>query len=187
MKVVRNLGLFLMTGFLISCASAPKGMVIDSNHDGKTKIVYEVAVNTSKEKAWAILKDFDNLSWSATVTDVHYIGKTRDGVGMTRHCDLADGGYIVEKISKWDEGNSFTYLLTDASDPITPDSFANWSVKEMVNGQTLIRFEVHYELGYGIIGDAMNSMMAKAKFANSIKGFMHELKDYAEHKGAMKM
>jgi hypothetical protein len=187
MKVLKVLSSLMVIGFLASCATAPKGMVSDSKHDGKTKIVYEVAVNTTKEKAWAILKDYDNLKWASTVKDAHYIGKKRNGVGMTRHCDLADGGYVVEEISKWDEGNSFTYLLTDASDPITPDSYANWSVKKMKDGKSLIRFEVHYELGYGFIGDAMNGLMAKAKFANSIKGFMHELKDYAEHKNMMKM
>jgi len=171
-----------LSTILLGCSTAPVGMVSDSPNKGMTKIVYEVEIDAPKEKVWDILEDFDNLSWSNTVDDAHYLNKKRSEIGMARHCNLSDGGYIVEEITKWDQGNGFTYALTEASDPLDTKSYAIWALRAGKNGKSYVKFEVHYDLKYGIIGDAMNGLFAKAKFANSIKGFMHELKGYAEKK-----
>lgn len=184
-RITNKLKLILSLGFsifLFGCSTAPVGMVSDSPSEGMTKIAYEVEIASPKEHVWMILKDFDNLSWSKTVKDAHYLSQKRNEIGMARHCNLSDGGFIVEEITRWDEGNGFTYALTKASDPIDKSSFAHWTVRDGKNGKSYVKFEVHYALEYGIIGDAMNGLFAKAKFANSIKGFMHELKDYAETK-----
>ncbi|OUR99519.1 hypothetical protein A9Q84_00430 [Halobacteriovorax marinus] len=180
MKII-NTAILALSVILVSCSSAPIGMITESPDEGFTKIAYEVEVSTSKDKVWKILEDYDNLSWSNTVKEAHYLNEKRSEIGMSRHCNLSDGGYIIETISKWDQGNGFSYTLDDSSDPINSKSYANWSVKGD-DQKSVIRFEVHYALNYGFLGSAMNSLFAKAKFANSIKGFMHELKNHAEKK-----
>lgn len=185
---MKKLLLLPLFAIIVSCATAPKNMISDSKTKGMTKIEYSVKVKAPKEIVWNMLEDFDNLSWSKTVNSAHYLNKKRSEVGMSRHCNLADGGYIVETISKWDQGNGFTYTLDDSSDPIDPKSYAIWKVKK--DGKnSIVSFTVHYDLKYGILGDMMNSLFAKDKFAISIKGFMNELKDRVELKrvSSMKM
>ena len=143
-----------------------------------TKLYYEVDVNTSKQKAWEIISDFNNLSWTSTVLATHYTNDKRQEPGMTRHCDLPDDGYIVERITEWNKGNGYTYVIDDASDPIDPASYVIWEVRE--NGSTAtVSFEVHYELKYGLLGDLINTIAAKEKFSTQIAFFMNELKKHA--------
>ncbi len=151
----------------------------DSTTPGMTKLYYEVEVNTSKQKAWDIVSDFNNLSWTSTVLATHYTNDKRQEPGMTRHCDLLDNGYIVERITEWNQGSGYTYVIDDASDPIDPASYVIWEVRE--NGDSaIVSFEVHYDLKYGLIGDLINTIAAKKKFSNQIAFFMNELKNHAE-------
>ena len=151
----------------------------DSATPGMTKLYYEVEVNASKQKAWEVVSDFNNLSWTSTVLATHYTNDKRQEPGMTRHCDLSNGGYIVERITEWNQGNGYTYVIDDASDPIDPASYVIWEVREK-GDSAIVSFEVHYELKYGLIGDLINTIAAKKKFSNQIAFFMNELKNHAE-------
>ncbi len=154
-------------------------MVSDSATPGMTKLYYEVEVNTSKQKAWEIISDFNNLSWTSTVLATHYTNDKRQELGMTRHCDLTNEGYIVERITDWNQGSGYTYVIDDASDPIDPASYVIWEVRN--NGDSaIVSFEVHYELKYGLLGDLINTIAAKKKFSKQIAFFMNELKTHAE-------
>ena len=171
--------LFLFVILLAGCASTTD-MVSDSHKPGMTKIRYQVDINASKADVWNVLADFDNLGWSAGVTNVRYLNNTRADVGMARHCDLTNDDYIVERITEWNEGSGFTYAIDAASDPISPNSYVTWRINgDKVNSQVV--FEVHYELQYGILGDMMNAMFAKRKFSAQITEFMGELKTHIEN------
>lgn len=144
-----------------------------------TKIFYEVEINASKAKAWEVLADFANVSWTDTVTDAHYINDKRADVGMARYCNLQDGGHIVERITQWDKGSGFTYVIDEASDPITTDSYVVWHITGD-DSRSKVSFEVQYELKYGFIGDIMNALFAKDKFSKQIAHFMAEYKAHVE-------
>jgi len=181
-KILNKLIIATLASFVIlsaGCAST-SGMVSDSQNPGMTKIRYQVDIQASKADVWKVLAEFDNLNWSAGVTSVRYTNKTRAGVGMTRHCNLINDGYIVERITEWNEGSGFTYAIDDASDPISTNSYVTWRINgDQQNSQ--VSFEVHYELQYGILGDMLNAMFAKRKFAAQITEFMGELKTHVEN------
>ena len=120
-------------------------VVSDGDNPEMTKIFYEIEVNASKEKAWEVLADFANLNWTKTVTDAHYINDKQAEVGAARHCDLANDGYIVERITQWEEGRKLAYVIDDASDPITSDSYVTWRVTGD-NNSSKVSFEAQYEL-----------------------------------------
>jgi len=164
--------------FFTGCATT-NSMVSDSHNSGMTKIFYEIDIDAPKTEVWKVLADFANLDWSEGVTAVRYITEARGGVGMARHCDLKDDGYIVERIIDWKEGSEFTYAIDDSSDPISSESYVTWRLTGD-ESQSKVVFEVHYELKYGIIGDMMNAMFAKNKFSEQIVEFMGELKAHVE-------
>ncbi len=185
MKKSKSIFSIIITfGFIFSfmgCSTMGGARVSDSHKPGKTKMHYKVKINAPKSEVWDILADYDNLSWTEGVIDAYYIGKIRNGKGMTRHCNLDDGGYVVERIVAWDKGNGFTYIIVDASGPLSNDSYAIWTVRGNEK-QSTVGIKIHYELKYGIIGDMMNTLMAKKKFSDSIAEFMDEFKVYAEKK-----
>ncbi len=182
--ILKFLPIILLGGFTaLSVGCATKGgMVSDSQTPGMTKIFYEVEVNAPKAEVWKLLADFDNLSWARSVTSAHYLNEKREGIGMARHCDLESGGHIVERITRWREGNGFTYAIDDASDPISTESYVTWNISGDEH-QSKVSFEANYKLKYGILGKAMNVVMVKRKFSNNIVEFMGELKSQLE-KGA---
>jgi len=94
---------------------------------------------------------------------------------VSRHVRSADGGYLIETINKWDQGNSYSYTIDESSEPINKNSYAKWSAKGD-DKNSIVRFEVNYSLKYGIIGKAINGLFA----TSSIKTFMLELKDHVE-------
>jgi len=144
-----------------------------------TTLIYNIDINASKAKTWAVLADFANLHWTQTVKKVRYTNEKRGNVGMARHCDLSDGGYIVERITQWNEGNGYTYAIDDARDPVTPNSYVVWSLSGD-DRQSKVTFEVNYQLKYGILGAIMNRLIAKKKFSKQIALFMGELKTHME-------
>lgn len=172
--------LSVFTILLVGCTTT-NNMVSDSPNSGLTKIFYEVDIDVPKAEAWKILADFDNLSWTKTVASAHYINDKREGLDMARHCDLTDGGYIVERIIKWKEGSGFAYSIDDSSDPISTESYVIWRVRGNER-QSKVSFEVHYKLKYGVLGNTMNVLMAKRKFSKQIVEFMGEFKDHLEER-----
>jgi len=180
-NIFKLLGVIALLGIiLLTTGCATKGnMVSDSDNPGMTKLVYTVNINSPKSESWKVLADFANLDWSAGVTDAHYLNDKRGGIGMARHCDLINDGYIVERITEWNEGRGFTYVIDDASDPISTDSYVIWSIHGN-DKQSKVTFEVNYQLKYGILGDLMNITVARNKFSNQIAEFMNELKTHVE-------
>lgn len=175
----------LLFGFsalaVVSNAATVSNVAVVSEGDNPemTKIFYEVEVDASKDRAWEVLADFANLSWTETVTNAHYINDKQAEVGAARHCDLPDDAYIVERITQWEEGRKLAYVIDDASDPITTDSYVIWRVTGD-NNSSKVSFEAQYELKYGLIGDLMNVLMVKDRFSSQITHFMGEYKTYVE-------
>lgn len=144
-----------------------------------TKLNYTIDVNVAKTGAWKILADFANLDWTKTVKSVHYTSQKHTGVGTVRHCELSDGGYIVERITQWEEGSGYVYIIDDARDPVSTDSYVTWHLSGDER-RCKITFEVNYRLKYGILGMIMNVLIAKRKFSKQISMFMEELKTHLE-------
>jgi hypothetical protein len=180
-KRFKKMNLFVLGGLvalLAGCTSADH-LATKSQTPGLTKIVYEVDIAAPKSEVWKMLADFDNLDWAEGVKDAHYLDGKRNGVGTARHCDLTDGGYIVERVTHWEDGSGFTYVIDEAKDPISTESYAIWQVRGD-EAQSTVSFEVHYKLKYGVVGKAMNAKVAKKKFSNQIVEFMGELKTHIE-------
>lgn len=140
-----------------------------------------VAVAASKEAAWAVLADYGNVhAYVRGILDAYLTTEQVSGVGMTRYCALPRmmmmKQYIVEEITAWDEGRSFTYIITDAAAPITDASVA-WSV-EGDDRRSRIRARVSYR-PKGLMGRLMAPMMRK-QFPKQMNAALADLKKHLE-------
>ena len=68
---------------------------------------FQVTRTTDKtpEQLWEVLADFPNIAdWYGGLKTSVSTSESANGVGATRHCELAPMGAIDERILEWDEG-----------------------------------------------------------------------------------
>jgi len=140
-----------------------------------------VAIAAPKEAAWAVLADYGNVhTYVRGILNAYLTTEQASGVGMTRYCALPSmmmmKQYIVEEITAWDEGRSFTYIITDAAAPIT-DAWVAWSV-EGDDRRSKIRARVSYR-PKGVMGRLMLPMMRK-QFPKQMNAALADLKQHLE-------
>lgn len=93
--------------FMFSAVAAAHGPV-------RQKLDEEIQINAAPEKVWALIKDFDNMSWHPGVAGVK--GEGGNSKGATRVLTLKDGGTITEELKKYDEkAMEYKYKITDMS------------------------------------------------------------------------
>ena len=69
---------------------------------------FQVTRTTDKtpEQLWEVLADFPNIAdWYGGLKTSVSTSDAPNGVGATRHCELAPIGTIDERILEWDEGS----------------------------------------------------------------------------------
>ena len=121
------------------------------------------------EQVWAALADYGQPHhYFESIVDAHIIGDRERGIGAMRHCDLPGRGnnFIVEEITEWNDGASFTYRVTDTNAPIENGSVV-WSVRP-VEGGAQVEARVQYEPKYGVAGKLMDVAVMNRQFRTSI-------------------
>lgn len=142
-----------------------------------------ISLNVSKQEAWAVLADFGNAhKYFNGITNSHLIGKVKTGVGTTRHCDLPPmmgmKQYIDEEITDWQEGQEFTYIVTNTAAPIK-NGLAKWCVDGDENKST-ISVDITYQ-PKGIMGFLMKRML-QTEFNKQILAGLQDIKLMLEAK-----
>ncbi len=145
------------------------------------RIDVSVSVEAPKEAAWALLADYGNPHhYVSGIVSAHLTTEQASGVGTTRYCELPRlmmmKQYIVEEISAWDEGKSFTYIITDTTAPIA-DASVEWSV-DGDDKRSVIRARVLYR-PKGLMGRLMLPILRK-QFANQMKTGLADIKRHLE-------
>ena len=125
-----------------------------------TTMHHEVHISVSKQSTWsAIADDFGEVyKYSPNITHSRLIGKTRNAVGMTRRCDFPGNQYIVEKITTWNEGASFTFNATEISLPMKMFR-SRWTL-EGDDSHSVLRVETAWE-PKGLLGNLMRPLMKR--------------------------
>jgi mxaD protein len=80
----------------------------------RQKLERDIEVNAPAAKVWAIIKNYDDMSWLPGVKSV--AAKGGNTVGATRVITLKDGGTIAEEMKKYDDAKmSYSYRITEMS------------------------------------------------------------------------
>ena len=147
------------------------------------KLKSTVCVEASKEAAWKVLSDIENISdWVDVVITAKSTGIVSKGVDAERTCELKNKVTILERWTTWDEGNSFTYEGFNV--PMVKSAKNTWTVKAE-NGKTIITTESVLVLKGGVIGrmfEPLVKLMSKrlgAKSLASLKYLVENGKPFA--------
>ena len=80
----------------------------------RQKTEEQITINAPAEKVWALIKNFDDMSWLPAVGSTSAEGGNKKGA--IRVLTLKEGGTITEELKKYDEAKmSYAYKITDMS------------------------------------------------------------------------
>ena len=141
----------------------------------------KVEIEASAEKVWGVLADFGNVSiFNPNVTESHLTADKTNGVGATRHCDLAFGGAsIEERIVDWNEGSSYTIEIFDGSRNPFAQALGTFVVEPLDDNRSLVAMSVELKAKGGIFSGLLGRAL-KGQSRKAITGVLAGLKHHVE-------
>ncbi|MCF7987468.1 MAG: SRPBCC family protein [Methylovulum sp.] len=127
----------------------------------RQKAEEDITINAPAEKVWAIIKNYDDMSWLPAIKSTSADkGNTK---GSIRVLTLKDGGTITEELKKYDDKNmSYAYKINEMSTaktithsgaeekvPVLPvDNYAASIDLEDKGGSTVVSWKAGYYRAY---------------------------------------
>lgn len=85
----------------------------------RQKTVVTIEINAAPEKVWAVIGNFQDMSWHPAIQKTE--GKGGNGEGATRVLTLGPGAVIAEEINKYDAAKMmYSYKITDVDVKVLP-------------------------------------------------------------------
>jgi hypothetical protein len=85
----------------------------------RQKVVETVEINAPADKVWAVIGNFQDMSWHPAFSKTE--GKGGNDVGATRILTVESGGKIFEKLTKYNaEGKTLGYEITEVDVKVVP-------------------------------------------------------------------
>jgi Polyketide cyclase / dehydrase and lipid transport len=106
----------------LALAAACLGLAIGSasaHGPSRQKVVSTIEINAPLDKVWAVIGNFQDMSWHPAFEKTE--GEGGNGAGATRKLTVKGGGTIEEKLIKHsDEDKSLTYEITTVDVKVVP-------------------------------------------------------------------
>lgn len=98
----------------------------------RQKVTEKIEINAPAEKVWALVGNFQDMSWHPAVEKTEGTGGNE--IGAKRTLTLKGGGTIEEALNKYNaEGKSFAYEITAVDVKVLP--VTNYSSSITVSGE----------------------------------------------------
>ena len=121
---------------------------LQAHGPSRQKVVSKIEINAPIDKVWAVVGNFQDMSWHPLIAKTEGTGGNSDGA--TRKLTLKSGGVISEKLTKYDsETRSLAYEITDVDVKVLP--VTNYSAQMSVNGtqeKTIVEWRSAFYRGF---------------------------------------
>jgi uncharacterized protein YndB with AHSA1/START domain len=147
-----------------------------------TTIKHEVYINAPQEQVWQALANYGNIAiYNSGVTQSYVTSEQAEGVGATRHCDLAlPGASLEERIIEWHEGQSYKVEIYQG-EKVPPAHYIHITLTVQPEGEgSRASTHMEYQLKYGILGALMDRLMVHKGMSGGMQGLLAGLKHYCE-------
>ena len=147
-------------------------------HDMRT-VTVQRTIDAPSDSVWAVLADFPNISsWNNGVKHSEATSPATEGLGATRHCDLAPIGALEETITGWEPGEKLVVRIDSAAKLPMTSALATFELEaEGSSTNTNLRYE--YQTRFGPLGALMGPMLDK-QFSKGFAGFLADLEVAAQ-------
>ena len=138
-----------------------------------------VRIEAPKERVWEVLSNLGSIyKWNQGITHSYTTSDVATGEDATRHCDLADGGFLSERAVNWSEDEGFTIDIYKTSLPLK-ESFVDF--RATPEGEaTVVKLKMDYKLKFGPIGALLDAAFLGRQARKGMTELLGGLKDYVE-------
>ncbi|MGQ7791266.1 SRPBCC family protein [Faunimonas sp. B44] len=123
--------------------------VADAHGPTRKKVTESVEINAPAEKVWALVGDFQDMSWHPAVEST--AGEGGSETGATRTLTLQGGGTIAEELAKHEpEKMSYSYRITDVDVTVLPvtNYSSTLTVKPGEGGKSVLEWRGAFYRGF---------------------------------------
>ena len=132
-----------------------------------------------RSAVWGVLADFPNIAdWNSGVTKSYSTSESGEGVGATRHCDLAPMGQLEETISAWEPERRLVVRIDSAAKLPIRSGEVTFTLDE-ADGDTPTELRYAYQPKFGPLGSLMGPMIDR-QLTKGFEGFLSELETAAQ-------
>lgn len=142
------------------------------------EVVVQRDIEAPRAAVWSVLADFPNIAdWNSGVTNSASTSDATEGVGATRHCDLAPMGTLEETIAEWEPEERLVINIDEATKIPLKSGRVTFTLDE-AEGSTATEITYAYEPKFGPIGSLMGPMLDK-QLKKGFEGFLEDLEKAA--------
>ena len=140
---------------------------------------HEVRIAASVERVWAALADLEAVQeYNPTVKDARYTSTHREGVGVSRRCDLIPKGWVTERVTAWEPKAALALELCEHQWPV---EFMRWRTELTSDGNgTRVQQRLEYQVKFGLLGALLDRLVMRRKLDLAIGAVFDGLKRYVE-------
>ncbi|MCP4140940.1 MAG: SRPBCC family protein [Chloroflexi bacterium] len=141
----------------------------------------EIEINASKEKVWQALSKVGDICHGHPAVETSHLTSTQtEGVGTTRHCNLAMmGATSEERVIEWVDGE---YMKIEAYEinkmPGIKDMFVDFAVRQE-GDKSVLTSTMEYSMKNPFF-DVMNTLVMKKMNGDILNGIVAGHKKYIE-------
>ena len=148
-----------------------------------TVLENSIQIQAEPEAVWSVLGTLDALHrYDPGVKKSELLAGPKDGVGASRRCDLAPGGWFRERVTEWQPHDSMAFELFECTLPVR--RLKHRYTLTAAEGGTLVKQTMEYELKFGPLGWLMDTLMVRRKWNEGVRGFFAGLKAQVEGRDA---
>ncbi len=139
--------------FLLSACAAlasPPGAALAAHAASVLKVVEEGTIDAPPDKVWAVLSDFAHADWLPGVTRVEAEGGNTPDKAK-RRLIMADGGVIVEMLTRWDADKMMLGVHREGDDVkrLPAVNFTNIAtLRPTEGGRTMVEWKARFYRGF---------------------------------------
>lgn len=114
----------------------------------RKQVVMTREIAAPPDKVWALIANFQDMSWHPAVTATE--GEGGNKPGATRTLTLGNGGKIHEKLEKYDpDKNSLFYRIEQVDVKVLPvTNYSSWLSVKAADGGSLVTWKGAFYRGY---------------------------------------
>jgi hypothetical protein len=123
-------------------------MAASAHGPSRQKVVETVEINLPADKVWAVVGNFQDMSWHPAFIKTE--GKGGNDVGATRILTVEGGGQVFEKLTKYNaEGKTLAYEITEVDVKVVPVTNYSASMTVTPNGdKSTVEWKSAFYRGY---------------------------------------
>ena len=134
-----------------------------------------ISINASKSDVWQIWSKFTNVAdYIAMIPKSYGIGDKESGLGSCRRCDISEKMQVDERITAWNEGNSFSMEVYESTGLPLDIMEVDFSVQKIDNNTTQASMAIRYKMK-SIMKFLPTNILLRKQAEDHLKGLKHHI------------